>query len=172
MTWGSLLGLPKFLITNGGSHFQCEVLQSLTKVLSIHHHITTAYHPASNGQVERVNRALLYMTRGMISELQLNPQDWETRIPAIQFVLNHESRRALNHHTPIEIMTGRIPSTPVEMTTWNGILMQDTSKIPITCGMITKYIKDMKQAIHELHSEVTDKDRHLRNLRLKTQKKQ
>ena len=79
---------------------------------------------------------------------------------------------ALNHHTPIEIMTGRIPSTPVEMTTWNGILMQDTSKIPITCGMITKYIKDMKQAIQELHSEVTDKDRHLRNLRLKKQKKQ
>ena len=50
--------------------------------------------------------------------------------------------------------------------------MKDTSKIPITCGMITKYIKDMKQAIHELHSEVTDKDRHLRNLRLKKQRKQ
>ena len=102
----------------------------------------------------------------MISELQLNPQEWETLIPAIQFVLNHESRRALNHHTPIEIMTSRLPSTPVELTTWNGILMKDARKIPITYDMITKYIKDMKQAIQELHSEVADKDRHLRNLQV------
>ena len=108
--------------------FHSPLKELLTESSVIHHHNTTAYHPASNGQVGRVNRELLYITRGMISELQLNPQDWETLIPAIQFVLNHESRRALNHHTIIEIMTSRLPSTPVESTAWTGTLMKDTSK--------------------------------------------
>lgn len=50
---------PKHLITDNGPNFASHKFNSYLKKHKINHILTTAYHPASNGLVERVNKTLL-----------------------------------------------------------------------------------------------------------------
>ena len=54
LLWTSLFGLPKWLISDGGSHFDNELLlDDLTELLGIEHHITLAYLPWTTSRVRR-----------------------------------------------------------------------------------------------------------------------
>ena len=43
LRWAARYGLPKWMISDGGSHFKNEILEALTEVLGFEHHITLAY---------------------------------------------------------------------------------------------------------------------------------
>lgn len=56
--WISRFGVPSRLITDRGSQFLSEVMQQLTKICGVKIQHTTAYHPQSNGRIERLHRTL------------------------------------------------------------------------------------------------------------------
>lgn len=43
--WASQHGLPRWLITHGGSHFCNDLMSELTQVTGIEHHISLTYCP-------------------------------------------------------------------------------------------------------------------------------
>ena len=49
-------GVPKALISDGGSHFCNKALESMLSKYGVHHKVTTAYHPQVNGQAKVLNR--------------------------------------------------------------------------------------------------------------------
>ncbi len=51
-------GTPRAIISDEGSHFVNKLLKWLLDKYDVKHKIATAYHPQSNGQVERVNREI------------------------------------------------------------------------------------------------------------------
>jgi len=51
--WFNNFGLPDLIISDGGTYFTSVAMQGFLKSLSISHHITSPYHPSSNGLVER-----------------------------------------------------------------------------------------------------------------------
>ena len=51
-------GTPRAIISDEGSHFVNKWLKWLLDKYDVKHKIATAYHPQSNGQVERVNREI------------------------------------------------------------------------------------------------------------------
>ena len=51
-------GCPKELLTDRGTHFVNQMLDSLCEELGVKHKLTTAYHPQTNGLVKRFNRTL------------------------------------------------------------------------------------------------------------------
>lgn len=57
--WISRYGTPETLTTNQGSQFELQIFSSLLKLSGCHRIRTTAYHPASNGMVERWHRTLM-----------------------------------------------------------------------------------------------------------------
>ena len=61
--WSALFGVPKFLVTDGGSHFNNQLVEALVTRFRSAHHITTPYAPWANGVIERVNRELLRLWR-------------------------------------------------------------------------------------------------------------
>ena len=56
--WISRFGVPAHLTSDRGPQFVSTLWDRVCTVLGIIHHQTTAYHPASNGMVERFHRSL------------------------------------------------------------------------------------------------------------------
>ena len=54
----SRFGIPRAIISDGGTHFCNKVFESLMKKYGITHKVATPYHPQSNGQVELANRKI------------------------------------------------------------------------------------------------------------------
>ena len=56
--WISQFGLPAAITTDRGTQFTSNMWEQLLRSWGIQHHQTTAYHPESNGMVERFHRRL------------------------------------------------------------------------------------------------------------------
>ncbi len=59
----------RVLLSNNGSEFKNRLLQEICKQFDINYTFTVAYHPASNGRVERTNRKILEVLRPVVGTL-------------------------------------------------------------------------------------------------------
>ena len=51
-------GVPRYLMTDGGSHFIHGAFRKMLTKYDVNHRIASSYHPQSSGQVELTNREL------------------------------------------------------------------------------------------------------------------
>lgn len=51
-------GLPRLLISDGGSHFNNALMKGFLKKHGVRHKVATPYHPQTSGQVEVSNRQI------------------------------------------------------------------------------------------------------------------
>jgi len=74
--WVSRFGVPLYLITDRGRQFESELFQKLSNVVGFHRLRTTAYHPQSNGIIERAHRTLK-------TALKARGGDWIQELPLV-----------------------------------------------------------------------------------------
>jgi cleavage and polyadenylation specificity factor subunit 1 len=65
--WIQRFGVPAYITSDRGAQFTSSLWASLCELLSISHITTTAYHPQSNGLVERSHRRLKDSLRAMLA---------------------------------------------------------------------------------------------------------
>ena len=89
-TWVARFGPPSSLISDQGAQFEGQVWHCLMKRLGITKLRTTAYHPQTNGQVERAHLTLKNSLRCLVEKAS----DWEKVLPsallAIRTMFNDE----------------------------------------------------------------------------------
>ena len=51
-------GVPRLVISDGGSHFISKIFNKLLARYGVRHHVATPYHPQTSGQVEISNREI------------------------------------------------------------------------------------------------------------------
>jgi len=103
-------GCPKEILTDRGTHFVNEMLNSLCDKLGVKHRLSTAYHPQTNGLVERFNRTLCETLAKFAGD---NKDDWDLYISSALFayrVRRHNTTR----HEPFYLMYGRDATLPIE----------------------------------------------------------
>ncbi len=76
--WISRFGVPADITTDRGTQFTSQVWAKLCNRLGVKHHMTTAYHPASNGLVEGAHRQLKDSL-----QTRLAGNDWPAHLPWI-----------------------------------------------------------------------------------------
>ena len=57
--WVFSYGPPHYLLTDNGTQFNAKFFLAVCRELGIAKIFTTAYHPQTNGQVERFNRTII-----------------------------------------------------------------------------------------------------------------
>ena len=102
-------GLPREFISDRGSQFTSRFFRELCKIWDIKQCFSTAYHPQSNGQAERMNRVVEDLIRHYVSPTQ---DDWDEHLPQIEFAINNAHHEGLKS-TPFYMNYRRHPSTPL-----------------------------------------------------------
>jgi Integrase core domain/Chromo (CHRromatin Organisation MOdifier) domain/Integrase zinc binding domain len=83
--WVARHGVPLFVLGDNGSQFVSKLFQRVAQLLGITQLLTTPYHPACNGQVERFNSTILDKLRRYLNEEQ---SDWNDSVAAITLAYN------------------------------------------------------------------------------------
>ncbi len=102
-----LHGMPRGIISDRDKVFTSQVWQDLFKLSGMKLHMSTAYHPQTDGQTERVNGCLETYLRCMCSH---QPSKWSEWLPLAEWWYN------TGHHslgvTPFEALYGYKPPAP------------------------------------------------------------
>lgn len=102
-----IYGAPQAILTDQGTNFLSSLIKNLTKKFNIKHFKTTAYHPQSNGSLERSHHVLTEYLKNFIS----HDNEWDEYIALAMFSYNtsvHESTK----YSPFQLVFGRLPRTP------------------------------------------------------------
>jgi transposase InsO family protein len=105
----SLHGVPKTIISDRGSQFVARFWEQLHASLGTHLIRSSAYHPLTDGQTERVNQILEDMLRACVMEY---PGSWDKNLPWAEFSYNNSYQASLKM-APFEALYGRQCRTPL-----------------------------------------------------------
>jgi len=86
-----LHGLPESIISDRGVQFAVGMMKELNNLLGIHTKLSTAYHPQTDGQMERINQELEQYLRVFIDHRQEQWLDW---LGTVEFAYNNKIHMA------------------------------------------------------------------------------
>jgi transposase InsO family protein len=98
-------GTPRVVLSDRGSQFTAGFTHELHKLLGIELAMSTAYHPQTDGQTERVNQELEGYLRIFTSQRQ---DDWDDLLPLGEFSHNNNVHLS-TQQTPFIVDTRRHP---------------------------------------------------------------
>jgi hypothetical protein len=98
----SLHGVPKTIVSDHGSQFVSKFWEELHKALDTNLLHSSAYHPQTSGQTERVNQILEDMLWACALEF---PQKWDECLPLAEFSYNNSYQESIKM-APFEALYG------------------------------------------------------------------
>jgi len=102
-------GMPSELISDRDPRFTSKFWTELTRMLGTKLKMSTAFHPQTDGQTERVNRVLEDYLRHYVSPTQ---DDWDEWLPQAEFSVNNAWHESIKN-TPFIMNFGQQPRTPL-----------------------------------------------------------
>lgn len=105
-------GCPISILTDNGTNFVSDLMKRVCKLLQIKKYHTTAYHPESNGSLERSHRVLKEYLRNYVNK---NLNNWDEFIQYGVFVYN-TSPHSSTGFTPHELLFGEKANIPSSLT--------------------------------------------------------
>ena len=133
---------PRVLMSDNGTEFRNAVLAEICTMYNIKQTFTVAYHPSSNGLVERANRKILECLRHVVSELY---DDWEDWIPHVAACINSSVCESTGK-TPYYILNGMDKRFPYDLLT----------NPPKPVYNIDNYVDQHLQVFAQIHKKVRD----------------
>jgi hypothetical protein len=104
-------GVPDVIVSDRDPRFVSDFWKSLFSLLGTHLNISTAYHPQTDGQTERMNRQLEQVLRHFVNVHHTN---WDKLLPLAEFALNSHTS-ATTGYSPFYLDTGMVPATPLSL---------------------------------------------------------
>nr|CAH66252.1 OSIGBa0139I12.1 [Oryza sativa] len=104
-----LHGVPKKIVSDRGSQFTSKFWQKLQVEMGNRLNFSTAYHPQTDGQTERVNQILEDMLRACVLDFG---GSWDKNLPYAEFSYNNSYQASLQM-APYEALYGRKCRTPL-----------------------------------------------------------
>jgi transposase InsO family protein len=94
--------IPWKIVSNRGTQFISKFWISLQQTLGTKLDFSTAYHPQSDGQIERVNEVLEDLLRACVLTFD---KSWEFSLPYAEFYFNNSYQASIKM-SPFEALYG------------------------------------------------------------------
>jgi len=134
-----LHGLPKCVISDHRPQFVAHFTKELYCLLGIKLASSTAWHPQTDGQMERVNQELDQYLRLFVNERQ---DDWYDLLPMVEFQYNNHVHSA-TQQPPFLLDTGWLPRMGFE-----------PQQNPSSLETVNEFMEKMRMAIEEAKSTI------------------
>ena len=122
----TLVGLPKSVQSDQGSNFMSGVFQQVMYELSIHQYKSSAYHPESQGAIERFHQTLKNMLKTYCHQ---TGKDWDKGVHLLLFAVRNSAQESFGLST-FELVFGHSVRGPLNLYKEN-LLSEDDSSVNI-----------------------------------------
>ncbi|BDA51672.1 Transposon Tf2-9 polyprotein [Coccomyxa sp. Obi] len=106
-----LHGVPEDFVSDRDPRFMGKFWQAFCQSQGIDKSMSSAFHPETDGQTERVNRILVEMLRNYVDPTQ---DDWDEHLTAAEFAINNAYQKSIKT-TPFMLNYGQNPLTPASL---------------------------------------------------------
>ena len=131
-------GLPKEIQSDQGSNFTAREFKQMMDSLGIKHKLSSAYHPESQGVLERFHSTLKTMMKAFCLE---HTEDWDEGVPLLLFAARDVAQESLGY-SPFEMVFGHRVRGPLSLLSAQWI----NSDVNIN---ILDYVVKFKERLHE-----------------------
>lgn len=128
-------GMPNTIVSDRDPKFTGNFFKELTKLWGVQQNLSSAFHPQTDGNTERVNRVMEDMLRHFVSPDQTN---WDKLLPLVEFAINNSYHDSIKN-TPFMLNFGRHPCTPIRALVQEA---KQQSHVP----MAQEFIQQMREA--------------------------
>ena len=104
-------GLPRIVQTDQGTNFLSKAFKDTLQRLGVSHSVSTAYHPESQGALERWHQTLKTMLRKFCLE---SGEAWDEGVPQVLFAIRDATQESLGF-SPAELVFGRNMRGPLKV---------------------------------------------------------
>lgn len=136
----STFGLPKVIQTDQGTNFMSKLFAATMKNLSITHQVSSAYHPESQGALERWHQTLKTMLKKYCVETNTS---WDEGVPFVLFAVRETIQESLGF-SPADLVFGHTPRGPMKVLK-EHMLTEVSSSTPRN---VLDYVNEMRERLH------------------------
>src|SRR3954463_16511082 len=104
-------GVPRYLMTDGGSHFTHGDFRKALDKYVVNHRIASPYHPQTSGQVEVTNREIKQILEKTVA---ISRKDWSTKLNEALWAYRTTFKTPIGT-TPFKLVYGKSCHLPVEL---------------------------------------------------------
>lgn len=109
-----LHGVSRRVVSDRDPRFTAEFWRHVFSRLGTKLHMSSGYHPQTDGQTERMNRTLEEMLRSFCGGAGMEAR-WEQYLPLVEFQYNNGTQ-ATTGYSPFFLNAGQHPHTPASLT--------------------------------------------------------
>ena len=138
-------GVPLNLLSDQGSNFVSTLAEDFYKTLGIRKKTSTAYHPETQGLVERFNGTLIRIIKMFVSDHQ---KDWDVYLPKVLFAYRTSYHETIGD-SPFYLLYGFDPTIPLDLAFLEG-------KIKVTDFNLRGHRRKMVREFRDTRNRVAE----------------